>query len=140
MILNSRPIFHAHLVLDKTPPPKFFVLWYNIFMPTVTIFCLKKDNSQLINLIKGLKIFLAEKLTCGAIKLSPKEISIRILNSEGNDMIGTVELEIKAHAFKERIEKQDEICNDVRHYIMQKDTSLGDVRVWLILSELGHSW
>lgn len=93
-----------------------------------------------MNLIKGLKIFLAEKLSCGDIKLSPKEISIRILNIEDDNMIGTVELEIKAHAFKERVEKQDEICNDVRQYIMQKDASLGDIRVWLILSELGHSW
>ena len=55
-------------------------------------------------------------------------------------MIGKVELEIKAHAFRERVEKQDEICNDVRKYIMQKNKSLGDIRVWLILNELGHSW
>ncbi len=87
-------------------------------MPTVNIFCLKKDNGQLTRLVKGLKIFLAEKLTCGAIKLSPKEISIRILNSEGDNMIGTVECEINAHAFKERVARQDEICNDVRHYII----------------------
>ena len=109
-------------------------------MPTVNIFCRRKDNDQLINLITGLKIFLAKKLTCGDIKLSPKEISIRILNIEGDNMIGKVELEIKAHAFKERVEKQDEICNDVRQYIMQKDKLLGDIRVWLILCELGHSW
>ena len=109
-------------------------------MPTVNVFCKKKDNDQLINLFIGLKIFLAEKLTCGNIKLSPKEISIRILNIKGDNMIGKVELEIKAHAFRERVEKQDEICNDVRKYIMQKNKSLGDIRVWLILSELGHSW
>ena len=109
-------------------------------MPTVNVFCKKKDNDQLIDLFTGLKVFLAEKLTCGDIKLSPKEISIRILNIEGDNMIGKVELEIKAHAFKERVERQDEICNDVRKYIMQKNKSLGDIRVWLILNELGHSW
>ncbi|HEX7542574.1 MAG TPA: hypothetical protein VF385_00625 [Patescibacteria group bacterium] len=109
-------------------------------MPTVNIFCKKEDNNQLSNLLIDLKIFLAKKLTCGDIKLSPKEISIRIINIEGNNMIGKVELEIKAHAFKERIEKQDEICNDIRKYIMNKNKSSNDVRVWLILSELGHSW
>ena|SRR3989338_7237153 len=109
-------------------------------MPTVNIFSKNSLHEDLITLSLELKPLIAEKLTCGDIKLTPEEISIRIIKVENGDMIGEVELEIKAHAFKERIEKQDEICNDVRKYIINKYKSLGDVRVWLVLSELGHSW
>ena len=108
-------------------------------MPTVNIFH-QNNKDELICLIKDLKLFLADKLTCGDIKLSEKEISVRLINIEGDAMIGNIELEIKAHAFKERIQKQDEICREVRTFIMGRYESLGDVRVWLVLSELGHSW
>lgn len=109
-------------------------------MPTVNIFSKNTNQEELNKLSAELKPFIAKKLTCGDIKLTQEEISIRIIYIEGGNMIGKVEIEIKAHAFKERIEKQDEICNEVRKYIMNKYKSLGDVRVWLILSELGHSW
>lgn len=109
-------------------------------MPTVNIFSKNSLHEDLISLSKELKPFIAEKLTCGDIKLTPEEVSVRIINVENGNMIGEVELEIKAHAFKERIEKQDEICNEVRKYVMDKYKTLGDVRVWLMLSELGHSW
>ena len=108
-------------------------------MPTVNIFY-EEQVKELNDLSKKLKTYLAEKLSCGDIKLSSEEISIRLIQIDGGDMIGQVEVEIKAHAFKERVEKQDEICNDVRSYIIKEYSSLGDVRVWLILSELGHSW
>lgn len=109
-------------------------------MPTVNIYSKNSLQEDLIILSSELKPFIAEKLTCGDIKLTPEEVSVRIINVENGVMIGEIELEIKAHAFKERVKKQDEICNDVRKYIMDKYKSLGDVRVWLILSELGHSW
>lgn len=108
-------------------------------MPTVNIFHTEKTN-ELNDLSNKLKPYFAEKLSCGDIILTPEEVSIRLVLIDGGDMIGNVEVEIKAHVFKERVEKQDEICNDVRNYIMKKYPSLGDVRVWLILSELGHSW
>ena len=108
-------------------------------MPTVNIFYTEQAK-EFSDLSKKLKPYLAEKLSCGDKKLTPEEISIRLIQIDEGDMIGRVEVEIKAHAFKERVEEQDEICNDVRNYIMKKYPSLGDVRVWLILSELGHSW
>lgn len=108
-------------------------------MPTVNIFH-DEQAKELNDLSKKLKSYLAKKLSCADIKLTPEEVSIRLIRIDGGDMIGRVELEIKAHAFKKRVEKQDEICNDVRNYIMKEHPSLGDVRVWLILSELGHSW
>ncbi len=109
-------------------------------MPTVNIFSKNTSQEELNELSLDLKPLIAKKLTCGNIKLTPEEVSVRIIYIEGGNMIGKVEIEIKAHAFKERIEKQDGICNEVREYIMDKYKSLGDVRVWLVLSELGHSW
>jgi hypothetical protein len=54
-------------------------------------------------------------------------------------MIGNVEVEVTAHSFKERVEKQDQICLNIVRYLQQKDTSLGEVKAWLVLTELGHS-
>ncbi len=110
-------------------------------MPTVNIYYKNKDIPQeLTNLTPELKERLAEKLTCGEIKLTPAEISIRFIFTQGEGMIGNVELEITAHAFPERVKKQDEICRDVMNYIQKEIPSVGDVKVWLKLCELGHSW
>lgn len=87
-----------------------------------------------------LRKFIAAQLTCGDIALTPDEISIRFIETIGDFMIGGVEVDIHAHAFQERIEKQDEICLSVMDYIQKKEPSVGAVKVWLILSELGHSW
>ena len=110
-------------------------------MPTINIYYKSdSDSRKLQPFIPKLKKYLAEKLTCGDIKLTPAEISIRFILTQGGEMIGNVELEITAYAFPERVEKQDEICNEVRQYIQENYPSIGEVRVWLILAELGHSW
>ncbi len=108
-------------------------------MPTVNVFIQKTDElNKIQSVVPELKTYLAETLTCGDIKLSPEEISVRILNIAGGEMIGNIELEIKVHAFPERVQKQDQICLDVMHWMKEK-TAL-DTKVWLQLSELGHSW
>jgi len=110
-------------------------------MPTVNIYYKNKDAfSKLQSLIQKLKKYLAGKLSCGDIKLTPAEISIRFTFEEGGNMIGDVELEITAHVFAERIKKQDEICRDIMDYVKKELPSVGDVKVWLKLCELGHSW
>ena len=110
-------------------------------MPTVNFYYKNKsDSDALIPFIPKLKEYIAGKLSCDDKELTSDEISIRFISVEGDAMIGNVELEITAHAFKERIEKQDEICREVREYIMKEIPSLGDIRVWLKLCELGHSW
>ena len=86
------------------------------------------------------KKFIAEKLSCGDKKLTTEEVSIRLINVRGDGMIGDVEIEVTAHAFKERVEKQDQICLDIAEYIGEKDKTFGGVKVWLKLVELGHSW
>lgn len=108
-------------------------------MPIVNFYH-KNNSSDLENFVPKLKEFIAEKLSCGDKELTSDEISIRFILVGGDGMIGNVEVEITAHAYEERVEKQDEICRDTREYIMKEVPSLGDIRVWLKLCELGHSW
>ena len=107
-------------------------------MPTINIFHQGKV-SEIGELATKLKSFVAEKLSTSDKKLSAEEISIRLISVDSK-MIGDVELEITAHSFPERVEKQDEICNEVRQFIQREYPVFGEVRVWLILVELGHSW
>ncbi len=110
-------------------------------MPTVNVYYKnRKQGSKLIPFIKEFKKFVANKLTCGDIKLKSEEVSVRLNVIKGNGMIGDVEVEIKAHAFKERVKRQDRICLDVMDYIQKRIPSIGNVKVWLVLSDMGHSW
>jgi len=110
-------------------------------MPTVNVFYKNKEQlEKLESIISGLKKYISEKLTCGDISLTPEEISVRFITTAERGMIGQVEVEITAAAFSERVKKQDEICLEVANYIKKKIPVVGEVKVWLILSELGHSW
>ena len=106
-------------------------------MPTINIYSDKSLAEQ--EIVEKLRPFAAERLSCGDIKLDTGEISIRFIKSSG-EMIGAVELEISVHSFKERVDRQDEIANEFRDFLMKEFPELGDVRVWLKLSELGHSF
>lgn len=109
-------------------------------MPTLNVFY--QDNQyvgKFRDATKQLKDYVAEQLTCGDIKLNSNEVSVRLLQSAGSGMLAPVELEITAAAFKERVEKQDEICLNIQKFMTEK-LQIPDVKVWLILSELGHSW
>lgn len=88
-----------------------------------------------------LKQEVAGLLTCGDIKLGMNEVSVRLIETQSKGLISDgLEIEIFADAFNERVKDQDTICNDVRKYIMKTAPELGDVRVWLVLREIGHSW
>ena len=108
-------------------------------MPTVNIYY-QKEQAQLNALTSSLKTYIAEQLTCGDIQLSPGEVSVRLIKTKGAGLIADVEVEITAHSFGERVDKQDEICLAVRRFILDNTTSFEDARVWLLLCELGHSW
>ncbi len=109
-------------------------------MPTINAFYRDEETAeQLEKLTSELNQYAAEQLTCGDIILKPEEVSVRLIHSSGKGMLAQLELEVTAAAFKERVEKQDEICLNVQKFIIDK-TDLRDVKVWLILSELGHSW
>lgn len=108
-------------------------------MPTVNFFYQSNTHAQLNELVDEAKSFISSELTCGGIVLDPSEISVRLIEVFGNGMIGKLEVEITAHAFDERVEKQDEICLHVRKFLMDHIPD-ADVRVWLLLPQLGHSW
>lgn len=108
-------------------------------MPTVKVFYNK--NKPDINLFTSdIKTFLVDKLSNKEITLTPEEISVRFIQTEGKGMIASLEIEITAHEFEERVKEQDEICRSLRNSLMINFPQLGDIRVWLILSQVGHSW
>ncbi len=110
-------------------------------MPTANIFYSKKaQRNDLQQLVPKLKMYVAEKLTYGDRTLNRDEISVRLIETDTTGMIGAVEVEITAFAFPERVKRQDEICLQVKEFIQNEYPELGDVNVWLILAELGHSW
>jgi len=108
-------------------------------MPTVNIYQSGQDfEAKLKSMTSDLKRLIADELSGESIKLDIDEISVRLLNVAGAGMLAKVELEIHAAAFEERVKKQDEICLKIQTYL--KDALGTDAKVWLILSELGHSW
>lgn len=107
-------------------------------MPTINIYCENDYFNE--NIINQLKEILIDLLSCENIKLNKDEFSFRLLKTDKKFMIADIELEIKAHHFKKRVENQDLICNKVREFLLEKIQGVQDIRVWLILSELWHSW
>ena len=45
-----------------------------------------------------------------------------------------------AAAYGDRVERQDEICLNVKKFVLEQIPNLADTNVWLNLNELGHSW
>lgn len=110
-----------------------------MIMPTVNIYGYKNVMEEFEGFLDDFKILVAKELSCNALELSPGEISVRFISVSGR-MIADVEIEVAAHAFGDRIIRQDDICNIIRTFVKTHLSNLGDVRVWLMLSELGHSW
>lgn len=110
-------------------------------MPVVnSFFSDEKYVEQLEKLTPSLKQFVADQLTCKDISLGPDEVTVRLLCSAGIGMLAKVELDIYAAPYQERVEKQDEICRNVRQFILDHVNGLQDAKAWLILTQLGHSW
>src|SRR3989344_6886996 len=109
-------------------------------MPIVNVYHKKEEDLKiLVSITPSLKEYISERLS-GERKLRSKEISIRLISVEGDGMIGNIELEITAYGYEDRIKRQDEICNEIREYMKKELPSVGDIRVWLVLCQLGHSW
>ena len=108
-------------------------------MPTINIFYSNPDyEAKLDTFARNARDYFAKELSCRDKSLHASEISIRLLPVKGS-MIADVEIEMTAHAFKERVERQVEICLEIRNHI-RKSLDLESVMVWLILPQLGHSW
>jgi len=110
-------------------------------MPTVNIFHTSDQQAtQCKQISTELKSYLAKELSCGDINLTPEEVSIRLINTVDAGMIADFEVEVTVHAFDERVKKQDELANSIREYLLNKNMSAKDIRVWVLLPQLGHSW
>ena len=99
--------------------------------------------------MQSLREFIAEELSCGEIALGPHEVSVRLLDVRGKGMIAPIEIEVKAFAFEERKKRADEFCLALQKLIAasvnqsaraHRKVTIADVQVWLVLTELGHSW
>ncbi len=110
-------------------------------MPTInTYFRNEALQNDLIALADGpLQSYVAEQLTCEEIKLAPGNVTVRLMRSIGKGMLAPVEMDIVAAPYPERVERQDEICLNVRQFVLDYVHDLYDAKVWLPLSELGHS-
>lgn len=109
-------------------------------MPTVNIFHTSVEQAKQCQQISTeFKSYLASELSCGDISLTPEEVSVRLIETTDGGMIAQLEVEVTVHAFEERVEKQDEIANNIRDYLLDK-VQADDIRVWLLLPQLGHSW
>jgi hypothetical protein len=72
--------------------------------------------------------------------LSPEEVSIRLVVVHPQSrMMGDVEMDVHVHEFPERVERQDELCREFAAYIRDNLGIATEPRVWLVLSQLGHS-
>ena len=108
-------------------------------MPTANVYYTKLDQKNAVERVTSdLKTFIAKELTCGDISLGSHEVSVRPIKVDGDGMIGDVEVEVKAHAFQDRVENQDGFCLDLERFL-EKRTEISNIKVWLILSELGNS-
>lgn len=110
-------------------------------MPTVNLYYRNRNHeAQIVDAIDPLKDFIAEKLTCGDISLTPEEVSIRGLYALGKGMIADIEMDMTAAPFADRVTRQDEICLEVQAFANGMIPAADDVKVWLNLHELGHSF
>jgi hypothetical protein len=123
------------------------------FMPTVNVY-FSEDHPQSgagpwEENMQSLRDYIAKELTCPGRVLEGREISVRLLSVRGNGMIAPIEIEINGHAYVQRIDKSDEACLNIRNYIVelvnssksaQHKIESKDVEVWMLLSQLGHSW
>lgn len=110
-------------------------------MPTANIYSSGTDvTDSLAAMAPLLRELLARELTCGERALQPNEISVRLVSGCGNAMIAPIEIEITAHAYGDRSSRSDQICLFVRDFVKKLVPTATDVRVWLLLVDLGHSW
>ncbi len=110
-------------------------------MPTVNVYFRDFDHLEPLNeVVEPLRAHLSSILSHAQATLRPEEISVRLVRVSGGAMISPVELEITAHAVPHRVERQDEICLATRAWMKDRLPLLSEVRVWLVLVQLGHSW
>ena len=111
-------------------------------MPTVNVYY--SEDAQAERFDTGttarLRVFVAERLTCGDITLVPGEVTIRLIKvHSASQMMGDIEFDVHAHEFAERVERQDELCREIVAFVKDELGVASDPKAWLVLSQLGHS-
>jgi hypothetical protein len=106
-------------------------------MPTINLYRTKETAENITpKITDNLKKFVADILTCPDIKLPPNEVSVRPITVDNDrDMMAPVECDIVAYNFPARAAKQDEICLEVRKFLLE-NIGISDARVRLQLCEL----
>jgi hypothetical protein len=109
----------------------------NIKMPTINLYRTLDTKPKItIETINKLREFVSDILTCSEIKLPPNEISIRPVTVDTDkDMMAPLECDIVAYNFPDRVAKQDEICLQVRKFLLE-NIDVPDAKVRLQLCEL----
>lgn len=110
-------------------------------MPTVNIYINhNRPLAQRSLPLEELRAYIANVLSCGDRQLSPQEISLRVLMTAQSLPITPIEIEVHAFAYQERVVAQDSICRGIAEMFLKLLPQEIKPHVWLVLSELGHSW
>jgi hypothetical protein len=107
-------------------------------MPTISIYLSGPTWTEPLSaLMDDLANEAAKHLSTAELVLDADHISIRLVAVTQARMMSPVELEISAHAFPSRVERQDEICSYLRSWLADRSVP---ARVWLQLSDLGYGY
>lgn len=110
-------------------------------MPPVNLYYRNPEQEQdLIEATEPLRDHVADELSSPERTLVRDQVSVRIIQSSGRGMLADVEMDILAAPNVDRTERQDEICDSVRAFIINQIPGLQDAKVWLSLQELGYSF
>ena len=110
-----------------------------VYVPPVNIYTSREKVKALESALPKIRAYIAQTLSCRGRRLADNEISLRVIVPDASVPIADTELEIKAHGYHERVQRQDESCLLIRNYVQRTCPKAGSAYVWLQLSELGHS-
>ena len=109
-------------------------------MPPVNIYTSKERVEPIAQVFDGLAGIIAKELTCSDRQLNPEDIQLQILVPEITYNSPATRVDIYAAPYSKRVERQDIICTNVQQYLRENCPQTGDVKVFLILAELGYSF
>ncbi len=108
-------------------------------MPLVYILCPESSvKGKVSGHLKDIQTAIAKALSCTESKPSPDDIRIRGIHLDFNSKIAQIEIDIFAYDFKERVEREDEIAEEIENQII-KIVGYSDVKVFPIFCKIGHS-
>ena len=104
-------------------------------MPIVNIYAEKSSHEKIVADQLLIRQKVSQELAAPELLIDESHISLRVIEAAGYKM-GDIEFEIFAHEFPVRVINQDNISAGLRDFFEKLWGK--DVRVWLILSQLGY--